>query len=279
MVSSAPSSLAHRPAATVAAGAVLALAALGCAALPLPAHAFWGLLGKAASGAGKAAGSAAGKTAGAAGAAAAAGEAATAAGVAGKSAAALADDAARTGGKAAGTADAAGGAAHGFSAVNAALPPEVAMYLAKPAASLTGTDTAAMMGLYDRMVAQAGKTGDFSIIEHMPQVHGAKTLQQPAPAAPLAGPPKAGTTAPPAAPSPSSPSSLSPSAAAEISLAGLRVLAHAASAGHRAAQNELRTRCADPAVLRTAPADVQASCKAALAAQPAPAAKPRPNAS
>lgn len=251
---------------------MLALAAVGCATFPLPAHAFWGLLGKAASGAGKAAGSAAGKTAGAAG-------AAGAAGVAGKSAATLADEAARAGGKAAGTAEAAGGAAHGFSAVNAALPPEVAVYLAKPAASLTGTDTAAMMGLYERMVAQAGKTGDFSVIEHMPQVHGAKTLQQPAPAAPLSASTKGGATATPAAPSPSSPSSLSPSAAAEVSLAGVRLLAHAASAGHRAAQNELRTRCADPAVLRTAPADVQASCKAALAAQPAPAAKPRPAAS
>ena len=258
---------------------MLALAAVGCATFPLPAHAFWGLLGKAASGAGKAAGSAAGKTAGAAGAAGAAGEAATAAGVAGKSAATLADEAARAGGKAAGTAEAAGGAAHGFSAVNAALPPEVAVYLAKPAASLTGTDTAAMMGLYERMVAQAGKTGDFSVIEHMPQVHGAKTLQQPAPAAPLSASTKGGATATPAAPSPSSPSSLSPSAAAEVSLAGVRLLAHAASAGHRAAQNELRTRCADPALLRTAPADVQASCKAALAARPAPAAKPRPAAS
>ena len=273
MVSPAPSSsFACRPA---AAAAVLAVAAVGCATFPLPAHAFWGLLGKAASGAGKAAGSAAGKTAGAAGAAGAAGEAATAAGVAGKSAATLADEAARAGGKA----EAAGGAAHGFSAVNAALPPEVAAYLAKPAASLTGTDTAAMMGLYERMVAQAGKTGDFSVIEHMPQVHGAKTLQQPAPAAPLSASTKGGATATPAAPSPSSPSSLSPSAAAEVSLAGVRLLAHAASAGHRAAQNELRTRCADPAVLRTAPADVQASCKAALAAQPAPAAKPRPAAS
>lgn len=250
------------------AAAVLALAALGCASLPLPAHAFWGLLGKAASGAGKAAGSAAGKTAGAAGAAGAAGEAATAAGVAGKSAATLADDAARAGGKAAGTADAAGGAAHGFSAVNAALPPEVAVYLAKPATSLTGTDTAAMMGLYDRMVAQAGKTGDFSVIEHMPQVHGAKTLPQAASPVPAA-PAKAGGTAP-AAPAGTT-AAPSASAAAEISLAGLRLLAHAASAGHRPAQNELRARCADPAVLRTAPRDVQAQCKAALAARPAPA--------
>lgn len=276
MTRSVPSSI-PRP---LAAAAVLALAAVGCASLPLPAHAFWGLLGKAASGAGKAAGSAAGKTAGAAGAAGpagAAGEAATAAGVAGKSAA-LADDAARAGGKAAGAPEAAGGAAHGFSAVNAALPPEVAMYLAKPAATLTGTDTAAMMGLYERLVAQAGKTGDFSVIEHMPQVHGTKTLQQTAPAPIGQASPKPGATVQSAPPGGRS-SPPSPSAAAEISLAGLRLLAHAASAGHRAAQNELRSRCADPAVLRTVPGDVQAHCKAALAARPAPAAKPRPSAS
>ena len=242
------------------ASAVLALAALGCASLPLPAHAFWGALGKAASSAGKAAGSAAGKTAGAAGAAGAtgaAGEAATAAGIAGKSATALGDDAARAGGLAAGTADATGSAAHGFSAVNAALPPEVAVYLAKPATSLTGADTAAMMGLYERMVAQAGKTGDFSAIEHLPPLHGAKTLQQATPSSPVAAHTKAGPAA-----------QASPSAA-EINLAGLRLLAHAASAGHRGAHNELRTRCADPAVRRTAP-DVAAQCKAALAAKPRP---------
>lgn len=263
----------HAPTRTHLSGAALLAFALGACALPLPAQAFWGLLGKAASGAGKAAGGPAGKAAGAAG---AAGEAATAAGTAGKAAAAgagaatLADDAARAGGKAAGTADAAGGAAHGFSAVNAALPPEVAVYLAKPAASLTGSDTAAMMGLYQRMVAQAGKTGDFSVIERMPQVHGARTLPQPAPPVPV--PVKAGATAQPAPAA----TPLSPSAAAEMSLAGLRLLAHAASAGHRAAQKELRERCADPAVLRTAPADVQAACKAAATSTTAAPAKPRP---
>lgn len=270
MTRSAPSSpFPYQPAAV----AVLALAALGCASLPQPAHAFWGLLGKAAGGAGKAAGSAAGKTAGAAagaGAVGAAGEAATAAGVAGKSAA-LADDAARAGGKAAGTAEAAGVSAHGVSAVTAALPPEVALYLAKPTASLTGTDTAAMMGLYDRLVAQAGKTGDFSVIEQMPQVHGAKTLQPSPPAPARTGAGAAAQAVPPAP-------ARTPSASAEISLAGLRLLAHAASAGHRTAQSELRARCADPAVLRTAPADVKAQCKAALATRPAPAAKPRASA-
>lgn len=275
MTRPAPSSSCPRQPAAVA---VLALAALGCVSLPLPAHAFWGLLGKAAGGAGKAAGSAAGKTAGAAagaGAVGAAGEAATAAGVVGKSTE-LADDAARASGKAAGTAEAAGGAAHGVSAVNAALPPEVALYLAKPTASLTGTDTAAMMGLYDRMVAQAGKTGDFSVIEHMPQVHGAKTLQPSAYPAPAPARTNAGAAAQAMPPAP--PPALTPSATAEISLAGLRLLAHAASAGHRSAQSELRARCTDPAVLRTAPADVKAQCKAALAARPAPAAKPRASA-
>lgn len=267
---SAPPSFSTR----LVAAALLALA-MGATALPQPAHAFWGLLGKAASGAGKAAGGTAGKAAGAAGAAGVAGEAAGTAGkaaAAGAGAATLADDAARAGGKAAGNADAAGGAAHGFSAVNAALPPEVAMYLAKPAASLTGTDTAAMMNLYQRMVSQAGKTGDFSVIERMPQVHGARTLPQSANPVPV----KAGATAQQPSPVAAAPS---PSAAAEMSLAGLRLLAHAGSAGHRAAQNELRDRCADPAVLRTAPADVQAQCKAALATRPAAAAKPRPSAS
>lgn len=245
-----------------------ALLALALGAATVPAHAFWGLLGKAAGGAGKTAGAA-----GTAGKAAGAGTAAAA----GAGAATLADDAARVGGKA-GAADAAvapaaagaGHTAHAASAVNAALPPEVAMYLAKPAASLTGSDTAAMMGLYQRMVAQAGKTGDFSVIERMPQVHGAKTLPQPAPH-PVPVPVKAGAMA-----QPSPATALSASAAAEISLAGLRLLAHAASAGHRAAQKELRERCADPAVLRTAPADVQAACKAAAAASKAAPAKPRP---
>jgi len=244
-----------------------ALLALALGSATVPAHAFWGLLGKAAGGAGKTAGAA-----GTAGKAAGAGTAAAA----GAGAATLADDAARVGSKA-GSADAAvapaaagaGHTAHAASAVNAALPPEVAVYLAKPAASLTGSDTAAMMGLYQRMVAQAGKTGDFSVIERMPQVHGAKTLPQPTHPVPV--PVKAGAMA-----QPSPATALSASATAEMSLAGLRLLAHAASAGHRAAQKELRERCADPAVLRTAPADVQAACKAAAAASKAAPAKPRP---
>lgn len=266
--------------------ASMALLAVALGTTALPAHAFWGLLGKAAGSAGKAAGTA-GKAAGAVGAAGAAGEAATAAGTAGKAAAAgagagaatLADDAARAGAAGSKTAavdGAAGGAAHGFSAVNAALPPEVALYLAKPAARLTGTDTAAMMDLYQRMVAQAGKTGDFSVLERMPQVHGAKTLPQPA-SRPVPVPVKAGATAP--SPSPSPATAPSPSTVAEMNLAGLRLLAHAGSAGHRAAQSELRARCADPAVLRTSPPDVQALCKAALAIPPTTAARPRPSAS
>lgn len=239
-----------------------ALIALALGATTVPAHAFWGLLGKAAGGAGKTAGAA-----GTAGKAAGAGTAAAA----GAGAATLVDDAARVGGKAAAAdaavAPAAGGAGHAVSAVNAALPPEVAVYLARPATVLTTTDTSHMMVLYHQMVAQAGKTGDFSVLERMPQVHGAKTLPPAAPPVPV--PVKATATVP----SPAG-STHTPSAVAEINLAALRLLVHAGSAGHRVAQQELRERCTDPAVLRTAPADVQAACKAAAKAPPP--AKPRP---
>ncbi len=245
------------------ASATLLAVALGAATVP--AHAFWGLLGKAAGGAGKTAGAA-----GTAGKAAGAGTAAAA----GAGAATLADDAARVGGKAAAAdaavAPAAGGAAHAASAVNAALPPEVAVYLARPAAALTTTDTSHMMYMYHQMVAQAGKSGDFSVLERMPQVHGAKTL--PPAAQPVPVPVKAAATAP----SPTG-ATHTPSAIAEINLAGLRLLVHAGSAGHHAAQKELRERCADPAVPRTAPADVRAACKAAASNKAtAPTHKPRP---
>jgi len=219
--------------------AAFALMALALAGTALPAHAFLGLLGKAASGAGKAAAGTAGKTAGVGAAA---------------GAATLADDAARVGGKAAvvdGAVPPGSGALAG--SVNAALPPEVAMYLAKPAASLTGTDTAHMMDLYHRMVAQASKTGDFTVAERLPSAHAApKTLGPAATAAP------ATTATTPAA------AGTSASAGAEISLHALRLLAHAASAGNRAAQSELRQRCADP-TLRKASADMQAQCKATKA--------------
>lgn len=226
--------------------ALVALVAVALAGTALPAHAFLGLLGKAASGAGKAAAGTAGKTAGVGAAA---------------GAATLADDAARVGGKAAAVDGAVPpGSGALASSVNAALPPEVAMYLSKPAASLTGTDTAHMMDLYHRMVAQAGKTGDFTVAERLPSAHAApKTLGPAVTAAPT----PATTTATATATTPTT-AGTSASAGAEISLHALRLLAHAASAGNRAAQSELRQRCADPA-LRKASADMQAQCKATKA--------------
>jgi hypothetical protein len=234
------------PVQRTAAFARIVLLALALAGTALPAQAFLGLLGKAASGAGKAAAGTAGKTAGVGAAA---------------GAATLADDAARVGGKAAvveGAAVPPGGGALA-SGVNAALPPEVAMYLSKPAASLTGTDTAHMMDLYHRMVAQAGKTGDFTVAERLPSTHAAPKTLGSTPAAV----PTPATTATAIAPAPAS-AGTSASAGAEISLHALRLLAHAASAGHRAAQSELRQRCAD-AVVRKASADLQAQCKASKA--------------
>lgn len=243
---------------------IAAALALALGAGTAPAHAFWGLLGKAAGGAGKAAGAT-----GTAGKAAGAGTAAAA----GAGAATLADDAARAGGKAAGAADAAaapatGGAAHAFSAVNAALPPEVAVYLVKPAATLTAADTSQMMQLYQGLVAQAGKSGDFSVLERMPQLHGAKTLPPPAAPAPAPVKPTPAVHAPAGGAN-------SPSTIAEFNLAGLRLLAHAASAGHRTAQQELRSRCTDPALLRTAPQDVRQACQGTATAASPSAAKPR----
>ena len=227
----------------MAATALVVLMALALAGTALPAHAFLGLLGKAASGAGKAAAGTAGKTAGVGAAA---------------GAATLADDAARVGGKAAAVDSAVPpGSGALASSVNAALPPEVAMYLSKPAASLTATDTAHMMDLYHRMVAQAGKTRDFTVAERLPSAHAApKTLGPGATAVPTPA-----TTTPATTPAAAGPSA---SAGAEISLHALRLLAHAASAGNRAAQSELRQRCADPA-LRKASADMQAQCKATKA--------------
>ncbi|CAN7321217.1 hypothetical protein LJR129_001743 [Acidovorax sp. LjRoot129] len=248
---------------------IAAALAIALGAGTAPAHAFWGLLGKAAGGAGKAAGAT-----GTAGKAAGAGTAAAA----GAGAATLADDAARAGGKAAGAADAAaapatGGAAHAFSAVNAALPPEVAVYLAKPAATLSAADTSQMMQLYQGLVAQAGKSGDFSVLERMPQLHGAKTL--PPATATATAPAPAPVKPTPAAQTPVGAAD-SPSTIAEFNLAGLRLLAHAASAGHRTAQQELRLRCTDPALLRTAPQDVRQACQGAATVASPSAAKPRP---
>lgn len=209
--------------------AALVLCAALSAGAVLPAHAFLGLLGKAAA---KAA--TVGKTAGTAGKGAAVGAGAVAAesatGVVGKGAAALTDDAAH----AAQFGTRATGAAPEFSAVNAALPPEVAAYLAKPAKDLTPKDTSRMMDSYHQMVERAGKSGDFTAVERLPTSAGTgRTLPAADTARPITSQPAAEATSPSA----NIPSSLP--------LHALRVLAHAAHAGNRQAQAELERVCRD----------------------------------
>lgn len=202
--------------------AAAALLGLALMATP-PAHAFWGLLGKAASGAGKAAG--AGKAVGTVGKGAAAGAAVHEGASAVKAGAGVADEAAHVGARGAGAAE--------LSSVNAALPPEVAAYLAKPAKELTPRDTAVLMGSYRDMVAQAGRTGDFTAVERLPSSAGtARTLDAPRGPAPTS--PAATPTRSTAATTPS---------AGMLPLDALRVLAHAAHAGHRGAQSELDKVC------------------------------------
>ncbi|MDQ0033523.1 type IV secretory pathway TrbL component [Variovorax boronicumulans] len=210
-----------------------------CAALAVgtvvPAHAFLGLLGKAA---GKAA--TAGKAAGTAGKGAAVGAGAVAAesatgvaGVAGKGAAALGDDAAH----AAQLGPRGAGAGHEFSSVNAALPPEVAAYLSKPAKDLTPKDTSRMMDSYRQMVERAGKSGDFTAVERLPTSAGtARTLPTAETARPATSPSKTETT---------TASSGVPSA---LPIHALRVLAHASHAGNHDAQAELDRVCRDGSV-------------------------------
>ena len=203
----------------------------------MPAHAFLGLLGKAA---GKAA--TAGKAAGTAGKGAAVGAGAVAAesatgvaGAAGKGAAALGDDAAHA--AQAGTRTT--GAGHEFSAVNAALPPEVAAYLAKPAKDLTPRDTSRMMDSYRQMVERAGQSGDFTAVERLPTSAGTgRTLPATETAKPAAPAPKAGAET-------ASPSTTAPVA---LPVHALRLLAHASHAGDREAQAELERVCRDGSV-------------------------------
>ncbi len=203
-------------------------------AAPAPAHAFWGLLGKAA---GKAA--TAGGKAGTAAKGAAAGAVAaegTAAVTAGKGAASLADDAAGLGAR---------GGAHELSAVNAALPPEVQALLAKPAHALTPGDTTRMMDSYQQMVAQAGRTGDFSAVEKLPTSAGTSRTLAPPPAKPAAA-------ATPAA----------EGASGALPLHALRILLHASHAGHRGAQDELARVCSsNSAESRRFPPEVRASAE------------------
>lgn len=190
------------------------IAALALA--PQPGHALWGALakiGKAAGGAGKAAGTA-GKGA-AVGVAGAEGAAELAGRGAASAAGGLADDAARTGLKAGGE----------LSAVNAALPPEVAAYLARPARELTPKDTSAMMDAYRQMVERAGRTGDFTAVERAGTGLG--------PGRTLDPPPSARTSTAAAA----------PSSTGALPFEAVRLLAHAASAGHRGARQELEKVC------------------------------------
>ncbi|WP_120966781.1 hypothetical protein [Comamonas sp. lk] len=209
--------------------AVALLSASLLAAAP-SSYAFWGLLGKAgkaAATAGKAGGAA---KVGAAGAVAVGGAELAGAGLsaAARSAVFAADDAARLAGKAP-LAD----MAH---AGHMAMPAEVASYLSRPAAALTTGDTAQMMKVYQDLMHQAGKSGDFTVIERMPQLHGAKTLD----AAPAAN---AGQTVAASAPAASKVSISN----AELSFHALRLLAHAAGAGDRNARKELQRRCQAPA--------------------------------
>jgi len=211
--------------------ALVLCAALAGAALAPPAHAFWGLIGKAA---GKAA--TAGKAAGVAGKGAAVGAGAVAAegatGVAAKGAMALGDDAAH----AAQAGSRGFGGAHELSTVNAALPPEVAAYLAKPAKELTPKDTSFMMDSYRQMVERAGKSGDFAAVERLPtSASTARTL----PAEPV----KAA-----AAPQPTTAAATASSSSSGVPFHAVRLLAHAAHAGNKSAQAELDRVCRDGSV-------------------------------
>ena len=168
----------------------LALAfALGMGAA-LPSHAFLGWLGKA----GKAA-AAAGKVAEGGAEAANAASKAAKAGKAGAVGAA----GATTGAAAAGGAEmAAASTRHGlvFAADDAAhlagrapmsvadkalleaTPPEVSRYLTLPTNMLSSADSTQMLNLYQQMMGKAAKTGDFTVVEHMPSLHNTpKTLE------------------------------------------------------------------------------------------------------
>ena len=216
----------------------LALAfALGMGAA-LPSHAFLGWLGKA------------GKAAAAAGKVAEGGaEAANAASKAAKAGKAGAAGAA-TGAAAAGGAEmAAASTRHGlvFAADDAAhlagkapmsvadkalleaTPPEVSRYLTLPTNMLSSADSTQMLSLYQQMMGKAAKTGDFTVVEHMPSLHSTpKTLEAPAAKAPAAMTSAATSQLP----------------AAELSFHALRLLSHAANSQHNtAALHELQSYC------------------------------------
>ena len=204
----------------------------------LPSHAFLGWLGKA------------GKAAAAAGKVAEGGaEAANAASKAAKAGKAGAAGAA-TGAAAAGGAEmAAASTRHGlvFAADDAAhlagkapmsvadkalleaTPPEVSRYLTLPTNRLSSADSTQMLSLYQQMMGKAAKTGDFTVVEHMPSLHSTpKTLEAPATKAPAAITSAATSQLP----------------AAELSFHALRLLSHAANSQHNtAALHELQSYC------------------------------------
>jgi hypothetical protein len=194
----------------------------------LPAHAFWGLLGKAGSAAGKAGAVGKAGTVGKAAAVGVAAEGAHDAALVGKGAGALnaGEDAARLGGK---TTMADDVFLNKFSAVNAALPPEVAAYLSKPAKTLTATDTADMMHMYKLMSSKATKTGDFTYIEKLAK--SSYTSYQPASIATKSATTSANLAAETA------------EGISSIEFHAFRLLLHAAIAGNKEAMNEMNRHC------------------------------------
>jgi hypothetical protein len=213
------------------------------------AFAFWGLLGKIGGAVGKTGGATAGKAAaGTVGkGAVVVGAERAAAGTAGEGAGAAANlgqDAAR-GAKAGGVADAAVTA-------NAALPPEVARYLSKPASALTAADTADMMSMYHKMIQQAGKSGDFTIVERLPSTaNQGKTLSNSGSVVKTAE-----TTAPAKAPAKAA------AQTGEVPLHAVQLLLHAAKGGDHAARAELNQRCTTFRRQGSTPKNWQQACAA-----------------
>ena len=110
-----------------------------------------------------------------------------------------------------------------------ATPPEVSRYLTLPTNRLSSADSTQMLSLYQQMMGKAAKTGDFTVVEHMPSLHSTpKTLEAPAAKAPAAMTSAATNQLP----------------AAELSFHALRLLSHAANSQHNtAALHELQSYC------------------------------------
>lgn len=106
-------------------------------------------------------------------------------------------------------------------AVIAATPPEVARYLLRPAQSLSSADSAQMLRTYQSMMAQASKTGDFTVLERMPSLHSAKNGVETAAASTTKGSTAINSTATAA--------TASGLPSVDLSFHALRLLAHAAN--------------------------------------------------